>query len=90
MPAISGGEPVLLPRFVAESTVHQQKRKEMTDVRTITTNDLRQRLGQGTNFEFWNVLTDNSFTEASLRSRRLRAPARWSRSVLSNLRSPPD
>jgi rhodanese-related sulfurtransferase len=34
----------------------------MSDVRTITTNDLRQRLDQGTNLEFWNVLTDNSFT----------------------------
>ena len=34
----------------------------MTDVRTITTNDLRQRLDQGTNLEFWNVLTDKWFT----------------------------
>ncbi len=34
----------------------------MTDVRTISTDDLRQRLDQGTNLEFWNVLTDKSFT----------------------------
>jgi rhodanese-related sulfurtransferase len=34
----------------------------MTDVRTITTDDLRQRLDQGTNLEFWNVLTDKWFT----------------------------
>ena len=34
----------------------------MTDVRTITTNELRQRLDQGTHLEFWNVLTDKWFT----------------------------
>ena len=34
----------------------------MTDVRTITTNELRQRLDQGPNLEFWNILTDKWFT----------------------------
>jgi len=36
--------------------------EKMADVRTITTNDLRQRLDQGINFEFWNVLTDKWYT----------------------------
>jgi len=34
----------------------------VTDVQTISTGDLRNRLDQGTNFEFWNVLTDKWFT----------------------------
>jgi rhodanese-related sulfurtransferase len=34
----------------------------MTDVRTITTNELRQRLDQGGPLELWNVLTDKFFT----------------------------
>jgi rhodanese-related sulfurtransferase len=34
----------------------------MTDVRTITTEGLRQRLDEETNLEFWNVLTDTWFT----------------------------
>jgi rhodanese-related sulfurtransferase len=34
----------------------------MTDIRTITTDDLRQRLNQGENLEFWNVQTDKWFT----------------------------
>jgi rhodanese-related sulfurtransferase len=34
----------------------------MSRVQTITTADLRQRLNQGTNLEFWNVLTDKWFT----------------------------
>lgn len=34
----------------------------MTDVRTITTDDLRQRLDQRKNLEFWNVQTDKWFT----------------------------
>ena len=33
----------------------------MTDVRTITTDDLQQRLNQGESFEFWNVQTDKWF-----------------------------
>jgi hypothetical protein len=34
----------------------------MTDVRTIATGDLCNRLDQTTKFEFWNVLTDKWFT----------------------------
>jgi rhodanese-related sulfurtransferase len=34
----------------------------MTDVRTISTDDLRRRLDQGTNLELWNVLTEQWFT----------------------------
>ena len=30
----------------------------MTDLRTITSDDLQQRLNQGGNLEFWNVQTD--------------------------------
>ena len=33
----------------------------MTDVRTITSDDLQQRLNQGGNLEFWNVQTDKWF-----------------------------
>lgn len=34
----------------------------MTDVRTITSDDLQQRLNQGGNLEFWHVQTDKWFT----------------------------
>ena len=33
----------------------------MTDVRTITSDDLQQRLNHGGNLEFWNVQTDKWF-----------------------------
>jgi ArsR family transcriptional regulator len=33
----------------------------MTDVRTITSDNLQQRLNQGGNLEFWNVQTDKWF-----------------------------
>jgi rhodanese-related sulfurtransferase len=36
--------------------------EKMTDVRTIATGDLRDRLDQTTKFECWNVLTDEWFT----------------------------
>lgn len=34
----------------------------MADVQTISTNDLQQRLRQGGDLQFWNVLTDEYFT----------------------------
>jgi rhodanese-related sulfurtransferase len=32
-----------------------------TNIQTISTNDLKQRLGQSNGLEFWNVLTDEYF-----------------------------
>jgi rhodanese-related sulfurtransferase len=36
----------------------------MSDIKTITTEEMQNRLWQKGNFEFWNVLTDEYFTGA--------------------------
>jgi hypothetical protein len=58
------------PRPTSTRSIRPRRRRYRLAFRTITTGDLRNRLDQGTNFEFSNVLTDKWFARSFNRSQR--------------------